>query len=193
MSGLVWTQDLTLAPVLTVDETFTHAAECLFSEEYIQDHAGSARGVVDAALNLFGMECWEHVVLLTAAAAEIFGFPLCNACRCSVQLSTRLIMYVRMYGALLAAGLSHVANTVVGDAELRGLSGGQKRRVTVGEKAFGDYRGFYYFDEPTNGVQPGLVSFFRPMKIRLLSEHIFFTHRSVIHDRLPNNGSHSST
>jgi ABC-type multidrug transport system ATPase subunit/ABC-type multidrug transport system permease subunit len=30
-------------------------------------------------------------------------------------------------------GLSHVANTVVGDQEIRGCSGGERRRVTVGE------------------------------------------------------------
>ena len=29
-------------------------------------------------------------------------------------------------------------DTVVGNAELRGISGGQKRRVTVGEKVFDD-------------------------------------------------------
>ena len=30
-------------------------------------------------------------------------------------------------------GLDHVADTVVGDENLRGISGGQKHRVTVGE------------------------------------------------------------
>lgn len=49
----------------------------------------------------------------------------------------------------------HVANTVVGDAELRGVSGGQKRRVTVGEKSFGE-RQYYYMDEPTNGLVRGV-------------------------------------
>ena len=32
-----------------------------------------------------------------------------------------------------ALGIDHVADTVVGDENLRGISGGQKRRVTVGE------------------------------------------------------------
>ena len=39
---------------------------------------------------------------------------------------------------LCFTGLTRVKDTVVGDAELRGVSGGQKRRVTVGEKVFDD-------------------------------------------------------
>ena len=42
-----------------------------------------------------------------------------------------------------AAGLLNVRNTVVGDAELRGVSGGQKRRVTVGEKFFDEHSMFF--------------------------------------------------
>ena len=39
----------------------------------------------------------------------------------------------RVDSMLEALGLSHVKDTVVGDENLRGVSGGQKRRVTFGE------------------------------------------------------------
>ena len=39
----------------------------------------------------------------------------------------------RVQWTLLSLGLSHVAHTYVGDAAIRGVSGGQRRRVTVGE------------------------------------------------------------
>mmetsp|Transcript_3543 Transcript_3543/g.4529 ORF Transcript_3543/g.4529 Transcript_3543/m.4529 type:complete len:207 (+) Transcript_3543:733-1353(+) len=39
----------------------------------------------------------------------------------------------RVNGMMEVLGLAHVADTVVGDENLRGVSGGQKRRVTVGK------------------------------------------------------------
>jgi ABC-type multidrug transport system ATPase subunit len=44
------------------------------------------------------------------------------------HLATRL--------TLAALGLSEVKDTYVGDADVRGVSGGQRRRVTVGEVRF---------------------------------------------------------
>ncbi|CAM9326274.1 unnamed protein product, partial [Chrysoparadoxa australica] len=48
--------------------------------------------------------------------------------------------------------LAHVRNTVVGGEELRGISGGQKRRVTFGEMAFAAERSFLFLDNITNGL-----------------------------------------
>lgn len=53
---------------------------------------------------------------------------------------------------LRLAGLSHVAGTVVGDAEIRGVSGGQKRRVKVMEQAVGQDVRVLLLDEITNGL-----------------------------------------
>ena len=49
-------------------------------------------------------------------------------------------------------GLSHVADTVVGDENLRGVSGGQKRRVTVGEMLMNRHSKFMCLDNITDGL-----------------------------------------
>ena len=48
-------------------------------------------------------------------------------------------------------GLSDCANTLVGDAAVRGVSGGQKRRVTVGEMLMPP-RSVRYMDAISNGL-----------------------------------------
>jgi ABC-type multidrug transport system ATPase subunit len=49
-------------------------------------------------------------------------------------------------------GLDHVQDTVVGNADIRGVSGGQKRRVKVLEQAVGDQVVCVLLDEITNGL-----------------------------------------
>lgn len=58
---------------------------------------------------------------------------------------------------LESLGLAHVADTVVGGKELKGVSGGQKRRVSVGEALLCDAK-FYLLDSITNGLD-SLTSF----------------------------------
>ena len=48
-------------------------------------------------------------------------------------------------------GLYGVKNTYVGDATIRGISGGEKRRVTLGELIV-TYRGVQLMDSITNGL-----------------------------------------
>ena len=48
-------------------------------------------------------------------------------------------------------GISHVADTVVGDDNLRGISGGQKRRVTVGEMLLNPDAAFLGLENITDG------------------------------------------
>ena len=49
------------------------------------------------------------------------------------------------------AGLDHVRQTVVGNADIRGVSGGQKRRVKMLEMAVGTDVTVLFLDEITNG------------------------------------------
>jgi ABC-type multidrug transport system ATPase subunit len=57
----------------------------------------------------------------------------------------------RVDTVLQVLGLSHRANTVVGDALLRGVSGGEKKRVTIGVEAVKD-ASIFLMDEPTTGL-----------------------------------------
>jgi ATP-binding cassette subfamily G (WHITE) protein 2 (SNQ2) len=51
-----------------------------------------------------------------------------------------------------ALSLENVADTVVGDENLRGVSGGQKRRVTVGEMAIDRETTFLFCENVTDGL-----------------------------------------
>jgi ABC-type multidrug transport system ATPase subunit len=50
-----------------------------------------------------------------------------------------------------ALGISHVANTAVGDENVRGISGGQRKRVSVGMEFIADPV-VLFLDEPTSGL-----------------------------------------
>lgn len=67
----------------------------------------------------------QHAARLTVAETLHFAhqFAICKLS--DNELATNL--------ALACLGLSHVKDTYVGDANVRGVSGGQRRRVTVGE------------------------------------------------------------
>lgn len=58
----------------------------------------------------------------------------------------------RVQYVMEALGLDHVADTVVGDENLRGISGGQKRRVTVGEMLFDPNATFFCLENITDGL-----------------------------------------
>ena len=70
----------------------------------------------------------DHAPVLTVR--ETFEF----ARRCTASDDTpNQVIEQDVNELLVSLGLDHVADTVVGDENLRGISGGQKRRVTVGE------------------------------------------------------------
>ncbi|ELR12117.1 ABC transporter, ATPbinding domain containing protein, partial [Acanthamoeba castellanii str. Neff] len=57
----------------------------------------------------------------------------------------------RVEAIMQLLGLKHRANTIVGDALLRGVSGGEKKRVSVGIE-WAKSPGVWLFDEPTTGL-----------------------------------------
>ena len=56
------------------------------------------------------------------------------------------------------AGLDHVRQTVVGNADIRGVSGGQKRRVKMLEMAVGTDVTCVFLDEVSRSKFPGMVT-----------------------------------
>ncbi|GAA0174126.1 hypothetical protein Leryth_002965 [Lithospermum erythrorhizon] len=57
----------------------------------------------------------------------------------------------RVKSLIQELGLSHVANARVGDERLRGISGGERRRVSIGVEVIHD-PGVLILDEPTSGL-----------------------------------------
>lgn len=57
---------------------------------------------------------------------------------------------IRIFDLLQILGLEICADTIVGDA-LRGISGGQKKRLTTGETIIGPTRALF-MDEISNGL-----------------------------------------
>eukprot|EP00804_Cyclotella_cryptica_P004684 CCRYP_019117-RB/>CCRYP_019117-RB protein AED:0.07 eAED:0.07 QI:237/0.87/0.88/1/0.75/0.66/9/271/1508 len=88
-----------------------------------------------------------HSPVLTVG--ETFRF----AAQCTSDGKTPVAaLEARVDWMLDALGLSHVKNTVVGDENLRGVSGGQKRRVTVGEMLLNPHSRIFCLDNITDGL-----------------------------------------
>ncbi|GAB2260259.1 hypothetical protein Droror1_Dr00011114 [Drosera rotundifolia] len=82
--------------------------------------------------------------LLTVEETLMFTAKLRLNLSCS-ELSTRVTSLIQ------ELGLSHVAATRVGDDKLRGISGGERRRVSIGVDVIHDPR-VLILDEPTSGL-----------------------------------------
>ena len=83
----------------------------------------------------------EHLPLLTVRETLEFA----NKCTSANPSKERIDSVISLLG------LGECENTILGNALIRGVSGGQKRRVTVGEMLVGDARAVF-LDEYTNGL-----------------------------------------
>lgn len=89
----------------------------------------------------------DHAPVLTVR--ETFEF----ARRCTAKDgTTNEAIEQDVQGLMVSLGLDHVADTVVGDENLRGISGGQKRRVTVGEMILDETCKFVCLENITDGL-----------------------------------------
>lgn len=89
----------------------------------------------------------DHAPVLTVK--ETFEF----ARRCTVKDGTiDAVVQQDVQVMMEHLGLDHVADTVVGDENLRGISGGQKRRVTVGEMILDGNCKFVCLENITDGL-----------------------------------------
>jgi ABC-type multidrug transport system ATPase subunit len=88
-----------------------------------------------------------HSPVLTVR--ETFQF----AAQCTSDgMQSKIEINSRVGRMMEALSLENVADTVVGDENLRGVSGGQKRRVTVGEMAIDRETQFLFCENVTDGL-----------------------------------------
>jgi ABC-type multidrug transport system ATPase subunit len=90
----------------------------------------------------------EDVHMATLTVEETLRFSA--DCQMPAGVSSK-VKAERVEAILQLLGLKHRADTVVGDALLRGVSGGEKKRVTVGIE-WTKSPGVWLFDEPTTGL-----------------------------------------
>jgi ABC-type multidrug transport system ATPase subunit len=83
----------------------------------------------------------------------------------------------RVNKMLMALSLEHVGDTVVGDNNLRGVSGGQKRRVTVGEMAIDRKCRYLFCENITDGLS-STDSFQIIQKLKLACEQ--YSHGAMV-------------
>eukprot|EP00741_Cyanophora_paradoxa_P015460 tig00020892_g14923.t1 len=87
----------------------------------------------------------RHYPLLTVRETLQFG----GSCRAPSAIAGEVETKVERVLATL--GLTHVADSPVGDATVRGLSGGEKRRLSIGVEMMGT-ASLFLLDEPSNGL-----------------------------------------
>ena len=111
-------------PLLTVAETLMFAQDCMLSQNRIL----SASDRLASKIVIRALDRDKPLVLEGRDAARF-----------------------RCYTIMTMLGIGDCANTVVGDEMLKGISGGQKKRVTIAEMIIGN-RPVILLDEITTGL-----------------------------------------
>ncbi len=60
----------------------------------------------------------------------------------------------RVDSVLAELGIDHIAKSRIGDADRRGISGGQRKRVNLGQELLTQTTKVLFLDEPTSGLDP---------------------------------------
>ena len=92
----------------------------------------------------------SHSPILTVQETVLFAAQCTNANDDNQQNEEQLSARVQLI--LQALDLGHVRDTVVGDENIRGVSGGQKRRVTIAEMLMDRHASFLGLENITDGL-----------------------------------------
>ena len=142
------------APALTVFETFEFAWKCTTGGHHAYGVAKDADCAeilndADKDLNRVRRGLWGLNLLIYRIALRT---SLKYVCAHLIHPFVCIrVVTVKVKNVLTLLGLNGCANTVVGEGSLRGVSGGEKRRVTVGEIMMTPTR-VKCFDAITNGL-----------------------------------------
>lgn len=93
---------------------------------------------------------------------------------CSFPRTDLLSLYQKVDSTLRALGLQDVANNIIGNPLQRGISSGQKRRVTIACSVIARPR-ILVLDEPTSGLDSGSAR-----EVMLASKHRFISFVNMI-------------
>ena len=116
---------------------------------------GKARPFMPAKVATFVSQIDQHAPCLTVRETLRFAFetqaPDAARPRGGVRRPLQKLLANKVDAIMKVFGIDHVADTIVGDALRRGVSGGQRRRVTVAEMVMGAHR-LICGDEITTGL-----------------------------------------
>ncbi|KAH8053438.1 ATPase [Aureococcus anophagefferens] len=114
-----------------------------------------ARPFMPAKVATFVSQIDQHAPCLTVRETLRFAFetqaPDAARPRGGVRMPFQKLLANKVDAIMKVFGIDHVADTIVGDALRRGVSGGQRRRVTVAEMVMGAHR-LICGDEITTGL-----------------------------------------
>ena len=91
----------------------------------------------------------QHDLLLNTATVRE---TLTTAAQLRLPHLTAAEVTSRVDGVLSELGLTHRADALVGGGEIRGLSGGERRRVSIGQEIVSSQNPVLCLDEPTTGL-----------------------------------------
>lgn len=90
----------------------------------------------------------EDIMIRSLTVYQVLSFSAAYRLDVSLSLEERR---KRIFHVVHTLGLSGVLESVIGDEKVRGLSGGQRKRVNVGIELVADPR-ILFLDEPTSGL-----------------------------------------
>lgn len=147
-------------PTLTVEETFKFAFDTLGAQD--------AAGITEKKRELFReaskkKNSFESTLVSYERQSEVGDFEHFVESAAIQKLET----------ILRILGIEHVRHTIVGNAQIRGVSGGQRRRVSVGEALMGKCR-LMAGDEISTGLD-SQTAFEITHAFKMLATHIGVT------------------